>query len=165
MFLQIIDELDSLQADMTLHLPSVKTFVYSAPRFINRRTAIKAMMDEYYFQDWEYVWGEDSGRSRYWGTLHKNWINVLSKNAVPFLILEDDATQTGYFEPFLRYPSDADLVYLGGTTHGAGLTESVKLGLIECKESATVGIECSTQMWMLTGFGCTICTRHMPFCL
>ena len=76
---------------MTIDLPSVKTFVYTAPRFLERRLAVEAMMKECHFENWEYVWGCDS--NNYWRTLHDRWIEVLSNNAVPFLVLEDDATK------------------------------------------------------------------------
>jgi hypothetical protein len=107
-----------------IHLPSVKTFVYTIPKNVDRQRNISIMMNQLGFTNWEFVFGKE--QNPYWMAIHQDFIEMLN-TPVPFIILEDDVSLTDYYKPTIEYPSDANLVYLGGTRHGEfGFLDEIK---------------------------------------
>ena len=97
-----------------IHLPSVKTFVYTVTKNEDRRNNIVKMMSKLGFTNWSFVFGKDDKNLEYWQCIHDDWISMLNTKP-PFLILEDDVDVTENYKSEIEYPSDAHLVYLGGT--------------------------------------------------
>lgn len=99
-----------------IHLPDIKTFVYTVAKHTERQGYINQMMKELEFSNWEFLFGSE-GRQPYWVNIHSDWIQLLA-TPVPFLLLEDDATITSHYSSDVTYPDDAQMVYLGGTANG-----------------------------------------------
>lgn len=72
------------------------------------------MLDHLQFSDWSFFYGKES--NPYWKGIHDDLIQIL-KTPVPFILLEDDAAEKNY-EANIEYPSDAQLIYLGGSSNG-----------------------------------------------
>lgn len=103
-----------------IHLPSIKTFVYTIPKHIGRQNNISEMLTKLDFTNWSFKFGKESqdpNPKNHWQAMHDDWIEMFN-TPIPFLILEDDATLTEHYKPTIEYPLDANLVYLGGSSNG-----------------------------------------------
>lgn len=96
-----------------LHLPDVKTVVYTTDRPSGRarQPRIAAMLDGMGFRDWSFFRGR-IGRP-YWKMIRPEYAALLRDNEPPFLILEDDIAVYDY-SPWVDSPPQATVVYLGG---------------------------------------------------
>jgi hypothetical protein len=97
-----------------IHLPSIKTLIYTIEKNKDRQCRIADMLRKSYFSDWRFIYGTCSKKA-YWQNIHDDFIRLLNDIQPPFIFLEDDATTTQYYEPYIEYPKDSDVVYLGGT--------------------------------------------------
>ena len=88
---------------MTIHLPSVKTFVYTIERYADRRQRMAAMLDGLGFSDWHFVYGT-TGKPHYWQNVHSDYVDLFRAHA-PFLVLEDDSTLTSHYRPIWNTPT------------------------------------------------------------
>lgn len=99
-----------------MFLPSIPTIVYTTKHQTGRQERASKMLNELGFTNWQFWFGSE-GKKPYWANIHDDLIKILGLPA-PFLFMEDDAVVTANFKPEIDYPADAQLVYLGGTTHG-----------------------------------------------
>jgi hypothetical protein len=99
-----------------MFLPSIKTFVYTIQRNVERQQKMAAMLNKLGFSNWEFVVGSIE-KNPYWMNIHVDFAKVL-ETPPPFLFLEDDVDLTEYYRPEITYPNDAELVYLGGSVNG-----------------------------------------------
>ena len=75
------------------------------------------------------MWGLDYYDSIY---LAQNYSRqILKVTTTPFLLLEDDAALVDDIHPIVNYPSDANLIYLGGSSCGNDLRGWWKDGLLQ----------------------------------
>ena len=100
---------------LPLHIPSIKTVVYTIERNRERQERARKILLSEGFKDWSFFFGTTEGP--YWQNIPREHAKLLRENEPPFLILEDDI-EPREFQEWVRPPSKAQIVYLGGGRGG-----------------------------------------------
>ena len=98
---------------VTLHIPSIKTVVYTTnkPHCVSRHPRVVEILNSRGFKNWEFFWGKAG--EPYWEMIRPEYTALLRENDPPFCILEDDIAVKDW-QPVIYVPAQAEVVYLGG---------------------------------------------------
>jgi hypothetical protein len=99
----------------TIHLPSVKTFVYTVPWNRHRQERVRPMLDRFGFTDWQFFTGRKTQVQ--WRDYSLDTIDFLRNYDPPLLIMEDDISPRDW-QATIRVPPGAQLAMLGGICEG-----------------------------------------------
>ena len=101
------------QAGEWLYLPSIPTVVYTThkPHCVVRHPRVKEILDSRGFTDWKFFWGKPG--EPYWQMIRSEYAALLRNNDPPFTLLEDDIAVRD-FRPWVKLPTAAEVLYLGG---------------------------------------------------
>jgi hypothetical protein len=112
---------------MRVHLPSTRTYVYTASVQAERRPRMEHMLRGLGFRDWQFVEGKpgwhwkrnDFGLPPYWELMKVDMARTMRDAPTPFLWMEDDATLTPHYVPTIDVPEECDWAFLGGCCVGS----------------------------------------------
>ena len=107
---------------MKIHLPSVKTVVFTCALHKARQERVASVLEKRGFKDFRFVHGL-VGLVPYWKNLIPRMLRLYRTEPVPFLFLQDDVMETAEYRDEVNVPDDAQLAFIGGSYWDLKFTE------------------------------------------
>ncbi|HTX55251.1 MAG TPA: hypothetical protein VMD08_17740 [Candidatus Baltobacteraceae bacterium] len=98
-----------------LHLPDVKTIIYTVPTNVMRQSRLAAIMARTGTRDWDFFYGPTRQPYAVWVAAGHE--KLLRDNEPPLLILEDDAN-VDHYRASVSPPEGTKIALLGGAKYG-----------------------------------------------